>query len=289
MREAGAIPELRISDVAISPDGGRRRVEVTWHDGPARRQAVSEFSYQADKESAERIRWYLEDYAEFPADPAPRLAADSEAWLARIGASLFRQVFAGPDGAGIWAIARDRLGEVRVEVDADPSDVPGLPWELIRDPGPDTPLALIAGTFVRTHLRAAAHPELPKASGDRLRVLLVICRPGGRDDVPFRSVASRLVRGGAEQMAGLDLDVLRPATFRRLSEVLHAAAAAGRPYHVLHFDGHGTYLDLADLASDEAETATMPRPDEGAEGSGCRRTSTGRRWRARSGPADTAT
>ena len=48
-------------------------------------------------------------------------------------------------------------------------------------------------------------------------------------------------------MEGLDLDVLRPATFARLSEVLHAAHDAGRPYHVVHFDGHGTWLDLADL------------------------------------------
>jgi tetratricopeptide (TPR) repeat protein len=47
---------------------------------------------------------------------------------------------------------------------------------------------------------------------------------------------------------GLDLDVLRPATFARLSQVLHAAQEAGRPYHVVHFDGHGTWLDLADLS-----------------------------------------
>jgi tetratricopeptide (TPR) repeat protein len=122
-----------------------------------------------------------------------------------------------------------------------------LAWELLRDPGTDTAVALGAGAFVRTHLRAAGHPQLPQASGDRLRVLLVIARPGGRDDVPFRSVASRLVRGGAEQMEGLDLDVLRPATFKRLAEMLHAAHDAKRPYHVVHFDGHGTWLDLADL------------------------------------------
>ena len=108
-------------------------------------------------------------------------------------------------------------------------------------------MALGAGAFVRTHLRAAGHTDLPEPSGDRLRVLLVIGRPGGSGDVPFRSVASRLVRGGADQMQGLDLDVLRPATFQRLSEMLHAAHDAGRPYHVVHFDGHGTWLDLTDL------------------------------------------
>jgi tetratricopeptide (TPR) repeat protein len=207
---------------------------------------VAQFGDPADDGGGERVRWYLEEYADFPADPAPALAAGAEAELARAGADLFNRVFSGPDAAGIWERARDRLGEVRVEVDVDPGTGPGLAWELLRDPRRDQPVALAAGAFVRTHLQAEGHPELPEASGDRLRVLLVIARPGGRDDVPFRSVASRLVRGGAEQMPGLDLDVLRPATFARLWEVLHAAQDAGRPYHVVHFDGHGTYADLED-------------------------------------------
>jgi CHAT domain len=73
--------------------------------------------------------------------------------------------------------------------------------------------------------------------------------------VPFRSVASRLVRGGAERMAGLRLEVLRPAAFPRLAKVLREAAGAGRPYHVVHFDGHGTYLDVAALQGDGERAA----------------------------------
>jgi tetratricopeptide (TPR) repeat protein len=235
--------ELRISDIPAGP-GGARRVEVLWQDGAARRVAVAEVAGLPGGEEGERVRWYLEEYAEFPADPAPVIAAEAEAQLAQAGVGLFRAVFADVDAVGIWERARDRLGGVRVEVEADPGEGPGIPWELLRDPGRDAPVALGAGAFVRTHLRAAGHPELPEPAGDRLRVLLVIARPGGRADVPFRSVASRLVRGGAEQMPGLDLDVLRPATFKRLSQVLEDAYAAGRPYHVVHFDGHGTWLDL---------------------------------------------
>jgi tetratricopeptide (TPR) repeat protein len=209
--------------------------------------AVAEFAAPSDAKDVELVRWYLEEYAEYPGYPAPTIAAKAEAELARAGADLFAQVFASTDAAGIWDRARERLGEVRVEVDTDPGQGPGLAWELLRDPARDAAVALGAGAFVRTHLQAAGNPDLPEPAGDRLRVLLVIARPGGRDDVPFRSVASRLVRGGAEQMAGLDLDVLRPATFKRLSEVLRAACEAGRPYHVVHFDGHGTWLDLGDL------------------------------------------
>ena len=214
---------------------------------------MSTFAYQMSHREAEQVRWYLEDYPEFPADPAPILAADAEARLSELGTSLFRRVFTGQDAAGIWAQVQAQLPQVRVEVDTDPADTPGVPWELLRDPGTGTALALGAGTFVRTHRRTAGQVSLPQAAGDQLRVLLVICRPGGRDDVPFRSVASRLVRGGAAKMEGLHLDVLRPATYQRLAEALRQAADADRPYHVVHFDGHGTYLDLTTLPTGEPD------------------------------------
>jgi CHAT domain len=238
---------LRITDIPAGPGRGRR-VEVTWQQGPVRRVAMAELAPPPDGGGGERIRWYLEEYAEFPTGPAPAIAREAEAQLAREGTELFRQVFdAGPDTMSLWEAAAASLSEARVEVDTDPSEGPGLAWELLRDPRRDEPVALGAGAFVRTHLRAAGQMRLPAPSGDRLRVLLVIARPGGGDDVPFRSVASRLVRDGAERMEGLDLDVLRPATFARLSAVLHAAKDAGRPYHVVHFDGHGTYIDVEDL------------------------------------------
>jgi tetratricopeptide (TPR) repeat protein len=253
-----SVAKLRINDIPASAGRGRR-VEVTWDDGRAApRVAVTEFDAMPDTGDGERIRWYLEDYAEFPADPASALAQAAEARLAQAGEDLFRRVFSSNDAVGIWERARDMLSEVRIEVDIDPDSGPGLAWELLRDPELDAALALSSAAFVRTHRQAAGHPDLPEPSGDRLRVLLVICRPGGREDVPFRSVASRLVRGGADQIEGLDLDVLRPATFARLSKVLRAAHAAGSPYHVVHFDGHGSYVDLTDLGF---------RPDGGGGGS----------------------
>ena len=244
---------LRIKDVPAlhanhSPIGSMapqtRRVEVTWQEGLRSRAAVSSFVYQVNERDAEKIRWYLEDFAEFRAQPAPLLAADAEARLADIGADLFSSVFSEQDAAGIWADAASELGQVRVEVNTNLAEVSELPWELLRDPATGVHTALGAAAFVRTPLEHTDQTRMPQTPGNRLRVLLVICRPGGGEDVPFRSVASRLVRGGAGRMDGLDLDVLRPATFRRLSEVLHAAADAGRQYHVVHFDGHGTYLDV---------------------------------------------
>src|SRR5206468_9560028 len=108
-----------------------------------------------------------------------------------------------------------------------------------RDPQTDTALALRAQTFVRAQPEAAVRPNLPPTTTP-IRILLVICRPGRDDDVPFRSVARRLIDALGDR-DDFQLDVLRPATFARLSEVLKEAKTNGKPYHVVHFDGHGVY------------------------------------------------
>lgn len=72
------MPELRISDIPAVAPGQGRRVEVTWRDGPARRAAVAETGDETEGRDGELVRWYLEDYAESSADPAPALAASAE-------------------------------------------------------------------------------------------------------------------------------------------------------------------------------------------------------------------
>ena len=61
--------------------------------------------------------------------------------------------------------------------------------------------------------------------------------------MPFRSVASHLVRLSRGAREAFRLDVLRPPAFSELARVLEAANNAGEPYQVVHFDGHGTWLD----------------------------------------------
>ena len=55
-------------------------------------------------------------------------------------------------------------------------------------------MALRAKAFVRAYTKAAQKADKAQPA-DKVRILLVICRPGGEDDVPFRSVASRLIKG----------------------------------------------------------------------------------------------
>ena len=131
-----------------------------------------------------------------------------------------------------------------------------VPWELLRDPVTDGVLALRAGAFVRTTRDRCSGERADRPGG--LRVLLVICRPGGREDVPFRSVASHLVRLSRGAREAFRLDVLRPPTFAELARVLEAAKKAGEPYQVVHFDGHGTWLDEETAAAGGAGRGVQP-------------------------------
>jgi hypothetical protein len=63
--------------------------------------------------------------------------------------------------------------------------------------------------------------------------------------VPFRSVAIKLIKALTDSASEVfQIDVLRPPTFARLDYVLRQAKAAGQPYHIVHFDGHGIHEDL---------------------------------------------
>jgi hypothetical protein len=154
----------------------------------------------------------------------------------QLGIELFNSTLAGTDP---WLSARNRLGETRIEVE---TSVPGaaIPWELLRDPSTDFPLALHVPAFVRGHSKGALHPEPLEPKSAKIRILLAICRPGGDHDVPFRSVARHLLRGlKKDAREHFELELLRPPTFEQLSRRFREAKAQDEPFHVLHFDGHG--------------------------------------------------
>ena len=238
---------LRITQDRVDPN--RFRVEVSYEIlGAARQTSTSNVDFRLTDQEHEQIRWYLEDYLQFPQDPAPTIASRIEQRIAEIGKDLFKAIFQSNDDArDLWATLRTKLNDTRVEVVTSVEDAAAIPWELVRDPKTDECLALRAVSFVRAHPQSAQVPKLPSPSGEKeaIRILLVICRPRKDDDVPFRSVASRLIKGlTAETHQQYQLDLLRPATYARLAKVLRRAKSDGKPYHIVHFDGHGMYADV---------------------------------------------
>jgi hypothetical protein len=238
---------LRLRLTQTREETGKFRVEIALEgDDFARRTARTRpFDFQLTAQEHEELRWYLEDYLQYPQDPAPAIAARVEERMAEVGTNLFEVVFhCSDDARDLWANLREGLNDTRVEIITSVEEATSIPWELLRDPKTDEPLALRAQSFVRAQPEAAQAPRIPRTTSGPIRILLVICRPGGREDVPFRSVASRLIEGLTEEARELfRLDVLRPPTFRQLGNALRAAKAKGEPYHVVHFDGHGMYAE----------------------------------------------
>lgn len=223
------------------------RVEIALEgQGIPRRTALSLFYFRLTKQDQEDIRWYLEDFLQYPLRPGPQLATRIENRMAEIGRELFKAMFyVNEDARDLWATLRLQLSDTRVEIVTGIAEAALIPWELIRDSKTDTPLALSVRTFVRAHPNAARIPRMPRSEAGPIRILLIICRPRGRQDVPFRSVAGRLIKGmNANAQEAFDLDVLRPPTFEQLAQTLRKAQAEGKPYHIVHFDGHGVYADV---------------------------------------------
>ena len=95
-----------------------------------------------------------------------------------------------------------------------------------------------AASFVRTASEVADEPA------DRAvrRVLLLISRPGGLEDIGYWAVAYELWRE-LSATPSVKVDVLRPPTFDALGDRLRAAVDEGMPYTAVHFDGHGVILN----------------------------------------------
>ena len=233
-------PILRLTQTASQDN--RHTIELEWLEGSARQTASAIVELTMSEQDQRDLAWYVEEYAEYPFEPHPQRAARIEERLHDVGVELFNKLFAANNPTRrMWFEAARRLSDVRVEIVTDAEGATALPWELLRDPDTDTVLALHAQAFVRAAPKVSRKPLMlePQTS---IRILLVICRPSGGDDVPFRSVASRLLKSlSAEARAVFQLEVLRPPTFAQLAKVLSDAKSAGKPYHVVHFDGHGVY------------------------------------------------
>ena len=265
------MPLLRLTQ-HIEKKADHYRVEIAFEDHDGSRQTADvTFKYEFTDEDRADLRWYLEDFLQYPMDPAPKIASRIETRMTELGTDLFKKVFqATEDARDLWSNLRAELDNTRVEVFTDVKGAVALPWELLRDPKTDAALALRAKSFVRSYTKGVQRPDRP-AKADKIRILLVICRPGGGEDVPFRSVAGKLIKSlSDEARETFELDVLRPPTFEQLSKVLRNAKAKGEPYHIVHFDGHGGYLDTSNDKPSEFLRRLVPLmlsgPREGSHG-----------------------
>ncbi len=237
---------LHIRERAAGP--GRHAIGLTLQrPGQADIGAEANIEFALTPQEHEELRWYLEDYLLRPEAIQEVQIEQIEAWMQRWGKELYTKVLAANmNTQAIWFAVREQLANLRVEISAGIAEAASIPWELMRDPQSDSPIALRVRSFVRVQ----SNPNLsfvpvPSADEGRIRLLYVVCRPAGIEDVELRVVANRLLQDAGKDLTRFDITALRPPTFEQLQRVLSDANTAGRPYHIVHFDGHGVYEDLS--------------------------------------------
>ncbi|MFI7102104.1 tetratricopeptide repeat protein [Streptomyces sp. NPDC050161] len=228
-------------------DDGRVTV-LAWPTGESYPSQVGdpvELVQPLDGSALEELRWYLEEYLRAPFGVYGERGSQVAAELRRWGEQVFEAVFGAGSARDAYIRARAhaeaRDGRVELVVRSEAAEPLGWPWELMADPNRPTPLALDTQMAVSRTMPTADRGEVFTVEGERLRVLMVISRPRGTQDVGYQMIAHPLLDRLAAVRGKMDLVVLRPPTLKGLQEALAQAREAGEPFQIVHFDGHGVF------------------------------------------------
>jgi tetratricopeptide (TPR) repeat protein len=225
--------------LAELPDGRLRvDLEASGSDGAPETSEAFAFASPLSEAHMEQLRWYLEEYLRTPYGPYDETGQHIRHEVSRWGGELFSSVF-GPEKPSHSLYLRARECHAKLTIVSASASFLSLPWELLQDPRDELPLVLqLPAIDRRLSLEADASVE---QKSDGLRILVVIARPSGLDDVSYGIVARPLFRRVAAMGDTVHMLVLRPPTFTALKERLVQAVSQGEPFHVLHFDGHGRF------------------------------------------------
>lgn len=245
---SGTSPALRLT-VRPVPSSLESEVTAEFHGPGAPVRASGAAVLRIDRFDQETLRWYFEEYLQYPAAPAPEIARQAERRITELGETWFSRIFLDNSQLQpVWAAAAPVLSSISVEIDDATPEGAAIPWELLRPPG-EAALPLRVHSFTRTPSHPAQEPSggrgaTPDQTEDHpVRVLLVISRPAGIRDVPFRAVAQALLDESAAASSRLEVSVLRPATFEAFQARLAEAVSVGQPFDIVHFDGHGAHAE----------------------------------------------
>lgn len=245
--------ELRIL-FAKSGDGLTYRLATSWGGDSGQPRPFAPFLSDADYKD---LRWYQEEYLDLP-DGGSRVRAQRiEALIPAWGKRLFDAVFGEGDHRDLVRALLDGEAPRLLTVGTGDPDLLRLPWELMAD---GTRPLTARGVTIRRQLESPRPPDKYEAGKLPLRILLAVSRPDDAGFIDPRHTTRAMLDALAPLGDGVVVDFCRPATVERLDRMLREAEREGRPYHIVHFDGHGTFLEKAQIG------ALCFEKDEGADG-----------------------
>jgi len=210
------------------------------------------------------LRWYLETYLQFAGKGDAARAQSIEHKMEGWGRALVDALFGTPESRDVYHNLLDADGPRLLTLGATDADVLAQPWEMLRDAR--GPLAF-RGVIVRRQLKGSGRTRRFDL-GLPLRVLLIVSRPTDAGFLDPRTSTASLLDALDALPGQVEIDFCDPPTLPRLEEMISDARKARQPYHIVHFDGHGTYLPLTGIGAlcfedGEGKTNLVAGPDLG--------------------------
>jgi tetratricopeptide (TPR) repeat protein len=208
--------------------------------------APREFKPFLSDEDYEDLRWYLEAYMELSIGGAKVRAERVQRSLVEWGRKLFDLVFGSGDHRVLYeALLKGEAPRLLTVGSKDP-DLLRLPWELMAD---GAGALTRHGVTIRRQLESAGATVKYETGKLPLRILLAVSRPDDAGFLDPRHTTRAMLEALAPLGEGVVVDFCRPATLPRLNEMLDEAKEDGTPYHIVHFDGHGTFLKESQIGA----------------------------------------
>ena len=267
---------LELTDLKFHEQDGKRRASARAQlkykpAAPGQREVASaqqwRFIAPIGPIETEELRWYLEKYAIWPSHYFQDRSRKVEENLVQWGGLLHEAAMPVAYTANVmnaWSRVDGHAGRrfsifvnTTPEAGAPEAEVTaarevatillGLPWELLHDGD----AYLFQGAKPTRVRRCLPNTQMLgiAVTAPPIRILLITARP--EDDacgyIDHRASALPLVEA-MESLPGLvKLHVLDPPTLPALRAELDRARSEKKPYHVVHFDGHGVYDRSAGL------------------------------------------
>jgi tetratricopeptide (TPR) repeat protein len=206
------------------------------------------------------LEWYLERYHIWPIGVFQDKARRIESKLPKWGQDLYDAAIVPlcQDVLNKWSVLKDNAdsrftvlvddqlpdgaaNDNEKQVKQAATQLFALPWELLHD---DTSYVMMGANPLSVRRQLMNRKFLTiQLSDPPVRVLLVSPRP--EDDkaayIDHRASAIPLVHAIDSLGEKAELTILSPPTFAALERELEKSHKSQKPFHVVHFDGHGVY------------------------------------------------
>ncbi len=194
------------------------------------------------KEEEKRLGWYFEEYYKLPFVEEIQFKKTALS-IREYGENLFKQIFNQPSVIKFYlqCISEDNK-PIRFEITGDHS-FHALHWETLKDPDRASAWSLAAPLVRKIKTGFSARNTV--SCSPAINLLIVTARPGGAKDAGLRTVIRPLVEGLEDSEIPAKIHILRPGTFKALTD--HLASRKAGFYHIIHLDVHGELMTFDHL------------------------------------------